>query len=706
MVLEKKKPNVAIIILNWNGKKDTIECLESVKKIKYANLQIIIVDNASIDGSQEYITKEYPEIMLIKNKENLGFTGGNNKGIACALDAGAEYIILLNNDTVVDPLLIEECLATFLNNSDVGLVGPKVVYYHNPENVWCAGGSYNPVLGRAVMYGTFSKQKDFEQEEKVGWISFCVVMIKREVFEKIGILDDDFFSSYEDLDFCMRAKTAGYTCMYSPKTIVKHKIAQDWGGLDNPLYIYYQTRNALLCMKKNRSLLGYIVFFITYFCVSIPRRGLRLFQINKKERIVYMYMGFYDFLRKKYRRGALSEKILAQMKQRKERFLWNKGKIGINARYLQRKMSGIERYILELVLHLQKVDEKQEYVLFFNKDTTIPEIPEQENFKQYVSMFPTTNRALRLLWEHLALYYELKKNNITVFHGPAFFVPVLKPKDCQYIITVHDITFKKYPETFTWATRLYYSILFPQSLRLADIIITDSISTKNDLIGSYGIRAEKIQVVYLGISNAFLNKEKSQAVYAISKKYNLPDEYFLFTGVLSPRKNIITILNAFKQIKEEEMFRKYKLVIVGRPGWLYDEIFRKVKELSLENEVLFIDYVPEEELPSFYTNAKIFLFPSLYEGFGLPILEAMACGCPVITSNVSSMPEVAGDAAVLINPASVDELVSSIKEITVNKNLRKELQKKGVEQIKKFSWEKTAVETKNIYEQQLKEVMK
>src|SRR3989338_8936816 len=208
-----KQPKVAVIILNWNGKRDIEECLESVKKITHPNLKVIVVDNASKDGSQQFIKERYPYVHLIENTENLGLTEGNNEGIKYDKRDG------------------QESLQTFLKNKKTGLFCPKVVYYSNPDHIWCAGGSYNPILGRAFMYGTFSKKKEFEREEDVGWISFCVVMVKREVFEKIGMLDDDFFSSYEDLDFCFRAKKAGYLCAYTPTTIVKHKIAQDWGGL-------------------------------------------------------------------------------------------------------------------------------------------------------------------------------------------------------------------------------------------------------------------------------------------------------------------------------------------------------------------------------------------------------------------------------------------------------------------------------------------
>lgn len=698
--MQRQIPKVSIIILNWNGKNDTVECIDSLKNVHYEKYDIIVVDNGSSDDSADFLEKKYPSVKIIRNKENLGFTGGNNVGIKMALERGAEYILLLNNDTAVTQNLITGCLEPFLTQKEVGIVGPKVVYYNNPAQVWCAGCYYNRFLGRGVMYGTLSKKRNFEKEAIVDWISFCVVMIKREVFENIGLLDNDFFSSYEDLDFCLRAKKAGYLSIYSPRTIVKHKIAQDWGGLDNPLYIYYQVRNALLCMKKNRNFFGFAVFFCTYLFISMPRRAIRLLFHEKKNRIRYMYMALYDFLKGRYQKGILSEIIREEERERKRKQNKSYLKIGLNARYLQRRMSGIERYVLELILNLQKKDKENEYVLFFNKDAAIPVIPKQENVRTFISSFPTKHRLLRLFWEHVFLSYEINKENIDIFHGPAFFVPLWKPKDCKYIITVHDITFVKYPKAFTWGTKLYYQFLFPRSLQLADMIITDSESTKKDIINNYNLREEKVKVVYLGISDVFLQQQSKEKIKKVKQKYSLPEKYFLFTGVLSPRKNVETIISAFNLVKKEPKFSDYKLLIVGRKGWLYEGIFKKVESLHFNQEVLFIDYISEEDLPVVYSLAEIYLFPSLYEGFGLPILEAMVVGCPVITSNISSMPEVAGDAALLINPLNVEELVDAITKLLENPDLKKKLLEKGYLQAKHFSWEKTAEETKDIYLQQ------
>ena len=691
-----KEEKVSIVILNWNGKNDTNECLYSLKNINYKNYEIIVIDNGSTDGSVQFLKREYQNIILIENKRNLGFTGGNNVGIKRALKNGAKYVVLLNNDTIVDKDVIKEMINIYAINPNIGLIGPKVLYYDDPAKIWCAGGHYSKFLGKGKMYGHQAKMKtSFSNIEKVDWISFCVVMIKAEVFENIGLLDNDFFFTSEDLDFCRRAVRKGFICMYTPKAIVRHKISKDSGGLDGPFNIYYQVRNTLLFYKKNRPTIGFIVSFLYYTFISLTYRVLTFIFKGYFSRSKFFIYAFIDFFSGNYGVGKLSNKIISNMKKEKERVK----KIGINTRYLQRKQSGIERYIEELIVHLGVIDKENKYILFFNKHAQIPKLPLPDNFRILTSRLPTKNLWIRILWEHIFLWYEIKKNKIDVFHGPAFFVPLLKPKNCKYVITVHDITFVKFPETFTLGTRLYYKLLFPHSLKLADVIITDSESTKNDLIKEYNLYKKNTKVVYLGISPNFLTKLKKEKLDEVKIKYNLPNKYFLFTGVLSPRKNVEKIIEVFSRLKQKEEYKGYKLIIVGRRGWLFENIFNKVKQLNLEEEVEFIDYVPEKDLPAIYNLADLFLFPSLYEGFGFPILEAMAQDTPVITSNISSMPEVAGNAAILVDPKNTEEIESAIEKLRKIPNLRESLIKKGSLQVKKFKWQKTAEKTKQIYDE-------
>ena len=224
----------------------------------------------------------------------------------------------------------------------------------------------------------------------------------------------------------------------------------------------------------------------------------------------------------------------------------------------------------------------------------------------------------------------------------------------------------------------------------------DSNSTKNDIIKFYPRYEDKIKVIYLGVESHFFPRS-SQEVEKVLNKYNFNFKYFLFLGTVEPRKNIVRVVDAFIRLKQEENI-EHKLVIIGRKGWLYKEILEKISKTPFSHDIVFSDFMSDNDLPFLYSGAEIFLYPSLYEGFGLPVLEAMSCGSPVITSNLSSLPEVAGDAAILVDPMNVEEIVQAMEKLLRDRELRKELKRKSLERAKFFSWDMAAKETLHLYE--------
>lgn len=687
----KQLPKIAIVILNWNGKKDTIECLNSLKKITYSNYEIILVDNGSADGSVEMLEKEYPEINLIKNKENLGFTGGNNVGIKKALEHNADYVLLLNNDTIVEQDFLEKMVDVAEQDASIGIIGPKIYYYSLPYILWSAGGRYISFLGKARTYGINKIDRpEYNVQRKVSWVTGCAMMVKKEVFGKIGFLEEQYFSNYEDLDFCISAERMGYKIYYVPEAVIYHKVARDWGGLDNPLYIYYQIRNNLLFIKRKIMFPKNIIPLLFLLFVSIPRRSLSLLMKGEGEKVCYLFYGITDFFKKKFYKTKLS----FVKKQKKKEDI----SIGINLRFLQTTISGIGKYVLELVNALSQKDVKNKYFLYEYDHTNVIRPVEKENFSYLILKLHTKMRSMRIFLEQFLFSRFIKNQGLDVFHGPSFMLPVFKPKGTKCVITVHDLTFLRYPESFTFETKLYYKLFFRQSIKNADMIIADSQATKDDIMLYYHVPKNKIKVIYLGVDKAFTPVADKFHVAKVQKKYALPKKFFLFTGLLSPRKNIEGVLRAFNSLNID-LYKEYHFVIVGGKGWLYDPIFKYVEEHNLKERVHFTGYIDEGDLPVFYTLAEALVFPSFYEGFGLPILEAMACGCPVITSNISSMPEVAGDAALLVDPKNTQNILTAMEKIVSDKELRKKLVEKGYEQAKQFTWEKTAEETLALYKQ-------
>lgn len=224
-------PLVYIIVLTWNGKKDTLECLSSLKELTYPNYKILVVDNASIDGTAEQVRTQFPYVELIINKDNFRFAGGNNVGIEYALTKNADYILLLNNDTTVDKTFIDELVSNAESDSQIGMVGPKMYYYSDPNRIWYAGGKIEWWKGWISHIGVREIDKgQYGQTTETDFVSGCCILVKREVVEKIGILDTAYYIYGEDVDWCIRASRAGYRILYEPKAKIWHKLSVSTGG--------------------------------------------------------------------------------------------------------------------------------------------------------------------------------------------------------------------------------------------------------------------------------------------------------------------------------------------------------------------------------------------------------------------------------------------------------------------------------------------
>jgi len=224
-------PLVYIILVNWNGKNDTLECLSSLQKVSYSNFKILVVDNASHDGSVEAIRTDFPNVELLVNKENLRFAGGNNIGIQYALQNNADYILLLNNDTTVEPNFLSELIIVAGNQNEIGIVGAKIFYYTDNKRIWFAGGTINLKTGITKHRGIRTIDVgQFNNEEEVGYITGCCMLVKREVIDKIGMLDESYFIYGEDADWCLRAKKVGFKLMYAPSSVAYHKVSVSSGG--------------------------------------------------------------------------------------------------------------------------------------------------------------------------------------------------------------------------------------------------------------------------------------------------------------------------------------------------------------------------------------------------------------------------------------------------------------------------------------------
>jgi glycosyltransferase involved in cell wall biosynthesis len=265
------------------------------------------------------------------------------------------------------------------------------------------------------------------------------------------------------------------------------------------------------------------------------------------------------------------------------------------------------------------------------------------------------------------------------------------------VITVHDIAHIRFPDLLNKSRQVYKRYILNLSIKMADVIIVDSCSTKRDIIEFFNIDEKKIRVVHLGVESRF---QRISNVEDYRTRKNLPSKIILHIGTLEPRKNVVTLINAFKKLRESGI-KDYTLVIAGEKGWLYKKIFEEIKSSNVEQSIILLGVVEDEDLPMLYNCADLFVFPTLYEGFGLPPLEAMACGIPVITSNTSSLPEVVGNAGIMVDPNNVESLSNAMYRVLQDKELRHRMSRDGLKRSKMFTWEKMASEVKKVYEETL-----
>lgn len=363
------------------------------------------------------------------------------------------------------------------------------------------------------------------------------------------------------------------------------------------------------------------------------------------------------------------------------------------------KKVGISEYAYELILQFANRNSLTSNLKFivYLKDLPRGDLPKENKNWHFKIVKP------QKLWTQIGLPIDLfiSKPRPNVFFSPTHYAPRFSPVPTA--ISVMDLSFIHYPELFKKSDLYQLKNWTAYSAKKAKKIFTISKASKDDIIRAYKVPEDKVIVTYPGIKQILNIRNETSNMNEIRNKYGIEGEYILFVGTLQPRKNISKLVQAFSEIiknKEKHKIEKnLQLVIVGKKGWLYEEIIQSPKKFHVEDYVNFLEYVPENDLVLLYQNAVCFVLPSLYEGFGLPVLEAMKNGCPVVTSNISSLPEAGGDAAIYFDPNNLEDMVAKINMVIDDEKLRTELKSKGYKQIKKFSWEETAKETLKVLEE-------
>lgn len=362
-------------------------------------------------------------------------------------------------------------------------------------------------------------------------------------------------------------------------------------------------------------------------------------------------------------------------------------RIGIDARVLFGPHTGDRTYLLNLLRQFAAMNLPHEFILLSDRFEPLP-FQLSSNF--HLTLLP---RLHRWLYTGILLPRACSLFRVDLLHVQ-YIAPLFAP--CPIVTTVHDVHWKRFPETSPAKDRFLLDIFLPLTFLRTAAVITDSKASQSDIVKFFQVPPAKVRVIYLAAEERFFNRLSETDRRVVLERYGLTEGYVLFVGVIQPRKNLERLLHAFALLRLRGECRT--LIVVGKIGWKTEHLFRLVDKLRLRQHVRFVGYIPDEDLPAIYQGASVFVYPALWEGFGLPVLEAMASGVPVLTSNTSSLREIAEGAAVLVDPLSVKSIFDGLHELLTDEILRNELSQLGLKRARRFSWRKTAEETLKVYE--------
>lgn len=365
-------------------------------------------------------------------------------------------------------------------------------------------------------------------------------------------------------------------------------------------------------------------------------------------------------------------------------------RIGVDARPLREKqISGIPAYVRNVLSSLGRLDRDNEYFLYAPQEMTF-QIPNERWHLRSGGVVPYGT-----LWMQTDIPFYLKRDKIDVFWGTQHVLPLISKGPVKMVLTMLDLIYSVHPETMQFKNKMINRLLIPPSVNKADAIVTISQWTMDDINRIIKPRKKLTDVTYMAAGEQYHPRPKPEAQSHVFSKFKFNKPYILSVGAFEPRKNLGRVVEAFGRASEKI---EQDLVIVGPDGWKNQSILRKLTTSKVRNRIHHVGYVSNEDLPYLYAGADAFVFASIYEGFGIPPLEAMACGIPVISSNASSLPEVVGDAARMVDPFSVDDIEAALVDVCTNENRREQMRVLSLKQAKKFSWDQTARQMIRIFD--------
>jgi len=708
--VEKIEPNsklqsldgltLSVIIVNYKSWKHLENCLNALTSMMSLSfqLEVVVVDNDVATDQRQRFIESYPTIIFVENTGNNGFANACNLGTE---NASGDFYLFLNPDAIASQEALEQMLQAAVENKDYGVVscvqansnGSKEKQIRFFPDLKTLFGAF-----RALYRSRNKKQIDtkFKLDQRVifpDWVSGSVMLMSKNWFEKLRGFNEDYWMYFEDVDLCKRVSlNGGRVALFKDVEII-----HDHGGASRiNVKTSALTRSQVLISRhiyvcnyfsgnKKRFMQSLLVLYILIakffgavlglLLLFIPKMYLRLFVYSNMITYYFQCIKGLTWLSKRSMNHISKNKVVLEEK--------SELRIGYDAKRIFHNKTGLGNYSRDLVSILSKFYSSNTYLLYNPKKKKIDRLSKSNNL---IEILPKSNfwRKNSSVWRQGPIVKQLIEDGISIFHGLSGEIPRgLASVNIKSIVTIHDLIFIRYPKMYKYMDRKIHFKKFLFAAQNADVVIAISEQTKRDIVEFLHVKEEKIKVVYQGCHSYFKEEQTTVFKEFVKKKFNLPDNYILSVGTIEERKNLLLSVKAIKDLE-------VVLVVVGGKTRYYDTVRRFIIENDMLHKVLFLENVELKELVALYQMADLFLYPSLFEGFGIPIIEALYCKTPVITSKGGCFSEAGGPGSIYVSPTDKKELKEKIEEVLSNEVLREKMIVNGFEFVQRFNDEDIA----------------
>lgn len=698
---------ISVVIVNYKSWKDLNLCLSSLQQIFNTGfpVEVIVVDNDELSPKRTEFSKKFADFKFVENTGNNGFANGCNLG---AQIAKGNYLLFLNPDTEVSENALVLMRATLEAHTDYGIAS---CVQKNRADKKEKEMRFFPALG--TLFGTFRTfyklankkilESKYHPSKKIvfpDWVSGSLVMITKEWFDRIGGWNEDYWMYYEDVQLSKKVSDHGGKVALLRDVSIMHNhggasrinvstsaITKSQVLISKHVYVRNNFKGAqrvfiqtllilyVLLIKLFLALLGGFLFFVPSFRVNL---------------LVYISMLKYYAQSVQYGTWlsirSMRHPLNRNLKNYDKRVL----RIGYDAKRAFHNFTGLGNYSRDLLSIMSGYFSNHLYFLYNPKPKKIDRLEKRENLIEILPVLAFWKKYSSV-WRQGPVVKQLVYDRISLFHGLSGEIPKgLKKTGIKSVVTIHDLIFIRYPKLYSFADRKIHFRKFQRATQESDVVIAISEQTKRDVVRFLGIEPSKIKVVYQGCHALFKQQMSEAWKKTVRENYQLPDRFILNVGTIEARKNLLTAVKAIKDID-------VVLVVVGGKTAYYKEVHKYIQSASLQDKVLFLNQVNLKSLVAIYQMADLFLYPSIFEGFGIPIIEALYSKVPVITSTGSCFAEAGGPHSIYVDPMDTAAFSEQIKAVLDNEVLREEMIEKSYKFVQKFNDETIATEIMKIY---------